>query len=193
MNKVCPTCKQHFSKPANYSLRHFQSKIYCSNKCRAAIKKNGAILTCLNCPTTFYARPCEQRKFCTKPCADLYKFGKSIHNSGQFKKGDNAGENHYNWKGGNSSELHQIRTSTEYKKWRTAVFIKDGFRCLDCGEKGVRLNADHIYPFAYFPRLRFDINNGRTLCVECHKKTPTYAGKIINYMKNGHTQNQRVV
>lgn len=73
----------------------------------------------------------------------------------------------------------RARQSRELKEWRFSVFKRDGFRCLDCGEiKSGQLNADHIYPFAYYPRLRYDINNGRTLCVECHKKTPTYGSKV---------------
>ena len=47
------------------------------------------------------------------------------------------------------------------------------------------LHADHIKPFAFFPSLRFDLENGRTLCVECHKKTPTFGGrcKKLDYVK----------
>ena len=33
------------------------------------------------------------------------------------------------------------------------------------------MNADHIKPWAYYPELRYDINNGRTLCVEHHRLT----------------------
>ena len=43
----------------------------------------------------------------------------------------------------------------------------------DNGKKIV-LHADHIKPFAFFPKLRFAIDNGRTLCIDCHKKTDTY-------------------
>lgn len=64
----------------------------------------------------------------------------------------------------------------EYKLWREAVFSRDDYRCYDCGERNGNIQADHILPFALFPRLRFDVNNGRTLCVPCHRKTPTYGG-----------------
>ena len=72
----------------------------------------------------------------------------------------------------------EIRNSTEYKEWKFAVLKRDGRRCVICGRKklsaGIRLEVDHIQPFLLFPELMFDIDNGRTLCSVCHRKTPTY-------------------
>lgn len=81
------------------------------------------------------------------------------------------------WRGGVTEQNKAIRSSFEYKQWRRAVFVRDDYTCRDCGSRGVELHADHIKPFAHHPEYRFDINNGRTLCVECHKKTPTYLWK----------------
>lgn len=88
------------------------------------------------------------------------------------------GDNNPSWKGGVSTENQKIRTSREYVWWRMAVFAKDNWTCQECGKRGIELHADHIKPFSLFPELRFAIDNGRTLCVPCHKKTDTYAGKI---------------
>ena len=101
------------------------------------------------------------------------------------KKNPNlSGENHWAWKGGVTPINHKIRMSLEYKLWRRSVFDRDGYTCVWCGDKSaegkkVVLQADHIKPFAYFPELRFAIDNGRTLCILCHKKTNTYGIKSV--------------
>lgn len=92
-------------------------------------------------------------------------------------------EKHWNWKGGINPINDTIRKSKEYKLWRTAVFERDNYTCIWCGQKGGELNADHIKPFAHYPELRFAIDNGRTLCVPCHKKTGTYGRGAIYRIK----------
>jgi hypothetical protein len=85
------------------------------------------------------------------------------------------GANCHFWRGGITSEYDKARTCLEYKKWRSLVFKRDRYKCTQCGDsRGGNLEADHIKPFAFFPKLRFSISNGRTLCHKCHKKTETY-------------------
>jgi len=92
------------------------------------------------------------------------------------------GERHYRWKGGITKTNLAIRQSIEYKIWHRAVFERDNWTCVWCGRRSksgspVELHADHIKPFALFPELRFAIDNGRTLCKECHETTDTYKRK----------------
>lgn len=89
-------------------------------------------------------------------------------------------KNHF-WKGGITAEHAKLRNGVEYRLWREDVFRRDDYTCQSCGSRGGKLHADHIKPFAYFPALRFDVSNGRTLCVPCHKKTDTYLGKAQRY------------
>lgn len=71
----------------------------------------------------------------------------------------------------------ELRKTPQYAEWRTAVFERDGYRCAICGKVGGRLNAHHIKPFARYPDLRLDIDNGITLCEECHKEVHRKKGK----------------
>jgi hypothetical protein len=88
------------------------------------------------------------------------------------------GEKHHWWKGGITPINEAVRKSLEYKLWRTAVFERDNFTCIWCGKKDKTIQADHIKPFALFPELRFAIDNGRTLCHDCHKTTDTYGKNV---------------
>lgn len=78
---------------------------------------------------------------------------------------------------GRSSEAARLRGSSSYRRWRRSVFVRDDFTCQICGQRGGDLNADHIKPFALFEELRFDLSNGRTLCLSCHTDTPSYRAK----------------
>lgn len=88
-----------------------------------------------------------------------------------------SGNNHPNWKGGLTPVNKRLRNTKKYKIWRTSVFIRDEYTCRICKKRGGLLNADHIKPFSKFPDLRFLVENGRTLCVQCHRKTETYGGR----------------
>lgn len=80
------------------------------------------------------------------------------------------GKNHRWWKGGITPVNEAIRKSLEYKLWRKAVFERDDFTCIWCGKKDKTIQADHIQTFSEHPELRFAIDNGRTLCRQCHLK-----------------------
>lgn len=58
-----------------------------------------------------------------------------------------------------------------YKQWRKDVLKRDGRTCQmpDCGAKK-RLQVHHIHKWASSPVLRYTIDNGITLCYNCHKK-----------------------
>ena len=73
-----------------------------------------------------------------------------------------------NWRGGITPLNQMIRHSAEYVAWRIAVFMRDDFKCVACGQKGGRLEADHIFPFSIFKAIRYEVVNGRTLCKKCH-------------------------
>lgn len=59
----------------------------------------------------------------------------------------------------------------EIRVWRKAVFTRDNFRCRIGGEKcSYYIEAHHILSWREYPELRFDVNNGITLCKKHHPR-----------------------
>ena len=79
-----------------------------------------------------------------------------------------SGENNGHWKGGITPKLVAERESTRYHDWRKLVYSKDYYTCQCCGNIHNGLNAHHIKNFSSNEELRYDLNNGITLCSECH-------------------------
>src|SRR3990167_6949958 len=84
--------------------------------------------------------------------AKLLKLHLGVHRSAEVRQ-KMSGANHWNWKGGISSEHIRIRQSVEYKEWRKAVFTRDNYICQICMQRGGTLQADHIKRFADYPKL----------------------------------------
>lgn len=86
-------------------------------------------------------------------------------------------EKHWNWKGGTyGTERHREMGRQEYKIWRISVFERDNWTCQACGARGVYLEAHHPKTWKEYPELRFDVDNGVTLCKPCHD--------LITFSKN---------
>jgi hypothetical protein len=79
-----------------------------------------------------------------------------------------SGENNWNWKGGITSETDKIRQSIEYRIWQNAVKKRDKYTCQCCGRKYKDISVHHIFPFADYEDLRFEIDNGICMCKDCH-------------------------
>mgnify|MGYP001576636482 CR=1 FL=1 len=75
------------------------------------------------------------------------------------------GKKHWNWQGGLTNINHAFRNSFESKEWNQKVKTRDGYKCRignkDCCGK---LEAHHILSWSKYPELRYNINNGITLC-----------------------------
>lgn len=105
------------------------------------------------------------------------------------------GEQNGNWKGGITPLNNKIRHLIEYDLWRKTIQRRDNFTCQLCNNGCNVLNVDH-YPKTFASIIKdnnsssleeaincdelWDMNNARTLCIDCHKNTTTYLNNHNN-------------
>ena len=104
------------------------------------------------------------------------------------------GDKNPSWKGGVTKISILIRNSGCYSQWRSDVLQRDNWTCQTCGKRGCKLDVHHIKPFSRIVKDNkiktmedaiaveelWDINNGVTLCKDCHKLTDNYLKYTIN-------------
>lgn len=211
-SKNCKICDILFFKKPSRSYLEWNSSSCCSMKCRNKLlssirigiklsdkwrenlrkshlgisppnKGKRTLVKCLECKVDFYPkkRNVTAAKYCSLKC-----FNKTAN---KMPRPNSSGENHHNWKDGITPVNEKIRKSIHYKKWRHDVFTRDNYTCQHCKQRGGKLNADHILPFSLYPELRFELSNGRTLCVDCHKQIGWSLFKMNNPRKRVNTEN----
>lgn len=85
------------------------------------------------------------------------------------------GSNHPNYNPNLTDEERLLSKNKRFDRdeklrdWILHIFKKDDFTCKKCGDKK-DIQAHHIMPWAKHIDLRYDINNGITLCKICHRK-----------------------
>lgn len=149
IKNICKNCHKEFIREHNPKRKYD----FCSAKCRAEYnsKKCRITLVCAECGKKFKVlQYYSEQKCCSKECADKFKDA------------------------GKTKIAIRLRNSKKYSIWRSRVFKRDNYTCQVCGQVGGILNAHHIKPFSDYPELRLDVNNGETLCVDCHVATETF-------------------
>ena len=117
--------------------------------------RTGLNIECLNCGKEFYVPKCRLNS--TKYCS-IYCF--------------------YQYKREHVDRNQDWRDYPEYDEWRKLVYKRDGWKCMICGSKE-KINAHHIFEAINFEELRFDVNNGITICEKHHIKLHKYTSSFI--------------
>lgn len=99
-----------------------------------------------------------------------------------------SGENHPNWikdrstiKGRDSRPFH----SSEYTYWAKSVKIRDNFKCkIANGDCNGRLEIHHILAWRDHPKLRYEVNNGITLCHHHHPRKRTEEARLSPFFQS---------
>ncbi len=170
-----PSIVTEFKKgtiPWNYGLtKKLDSRLNGPPKGHGGYNKGNPLwFLCKICDKKFRTYNCKLKinkgKYCSRKCAAYSLTLNGVPNR--------RGEKAWNWKGGIGRNKHG---NIKDKKWRKQIFKRDNYTCRECYGQGGTLNAHHIKSWKKYPEKRYDLDNGITLCFECHKKTDTYAGK----------------
>lgn len=201
----CSTINRNKDRSYRYTIDGYKSCEFCSKL--FAYKKSLKVRSTI---TVKFGRvaPTKQ-KFCSRKCSTKYKnkffnpaktesakiknslsklgkpgYKKTVEQRRRMSERYKGDKSHF-WQGGKTEVNKLARNSVDYAFWREEVFKRDNWTCKICGirsKKGTKviLQADHIKSFAYYPGLRYELSNGRTLCLPCHRKTDNYMGRAKN-------------
>lgn len=190
-NKPSPSPKTAFQKGHKLCVGRIMPK----GKDSPSWKGGKISLNCKICSKQFeVTRARTNAKTCSRECALAFKRLPENRNAMRKVQRDRVEAGLHNLYRGVTALYTLIRKSAQYKLWRQSVFKRDGFTCQSCGLCGGDLQADHIKQFALIliennvqsldDAIKcaplWDITNGRTLCVPCHKLTGTWG--IKNFM-----------
>ena len=152
--KECAVCGKPFE--ARPSLEAQNKGKYCSRRCYDSTRATRVVRECQQCGAKFKTLPLimgrGDGRYCSRKCVARAR----------------VGEKNANWKGG--VKAGNRRTTAGYQVWREAVFTRDNWTCQDCGKRGGDHHAHHVWAFSKFPEYRFDVWNGITLCIPCHRR-----------------------
>lgn len=68
-----------------------------------------------------------------------------------------------------NADIVNERDNERYIEWRQTILKRDRKTCVLCGSKEW-LQVHHIIRWVDDPQLRYDLQNGVTLCIPCHSK-----------------------
>lgn len=64
----------------------------------------------------------------------------------------------------------RLRATPAYRKWHRQVLERDNHTCCKCGAADKKVVTHHIKPMWSHPELYADLDNGITVCKDCHRE-----------------------
>ena len=180
--KECSNCGENVERrPSMFEGEN----VFCSTKCESIFKTDKKNVECAFCGDEIRKvnSQINNNNFCSIDCRTSFYSGKQhgmsnsryiqcYHCKDDFKRP----ESHINKDKNFCSKecYHEYiktndnRNSNKAKKWRNDIRNRDNWTCQDCGEKKENIEAHHIKKWKDNPDKRFEMDNGVSLCLECH-------------------------
>lgn len=193
--KKCLKCNREFSRKPRFNKKWWAGAKYCSVTCSAASK--------IGKPSGMLGKVAHNRG---KKMSEAQKLklslalkGRTVWNKGKIneyslvrsKEGKESfrekmsGRNNHRWIVDRTKlAKRQERNDSAYKEWRKSVRDRDHWKCkISNGDCLGKVVAHHILTWSKFPELRYNINNGITLCRFHHPRKRSDEMKLSPYFQ----------
>ena len=190
----CKTCNKLVYFP-EWRLKKSTGNSFCSHKCYSKTMIGGSrrgvpskIKQCEVCGKDMKIAQCYlnlgKGKTCSKDCAKVSTsrtiIGTKNPKMSEFMKG----RKHRYVKDRSKLTVRESRKSQTYNDWRKSVLNRDKWKCQMHNENcGGILEVHHILNFKEYPELRYDINNGITLCHSHHPRGREKEKRLESFFK----------
>lgn len=184
-NKVIKHCSECESEIKRRPEMFENEECFCSTKCQSRYRDEKVTFICDFCGEEDRKVPSQvnDRNFCSVECRTSFFTGENHGMSNrvsvscdQCNSEITRPASHINEKNNFCNEdcyhkylsCNDDRNSNQAKKWRNKIRNRDNWTCQDCGEKRDNIEAHHIEKWRENEELRFCMDNGVSLCPECH-------------------------
>ncbi len=142
---------------------------------------------CMVCRKVFWVNNFRKNKakFCSRQCSNGYNITRTSLKGRKFP--ERTGENHPNWKG-DKCKKRQQRNDSAYVNWMRSIKKRDNNTCWlsneECGGYNI---VHHIFNWIKYPKLRYELTNGITLCQAHHpikRAKEKLFRKLFSYLVN---------
>lgn len=165
--KNCTQCNKNYYKPSNKAYWQFAASQFCSKSCKGKAqgfqKKEPLKKNCIVCNKE-YSKPSNQQKIwweSSKYCSQSCYIGERKSNA-----------QYITYRG------------SENQTWKRQVKKRDSYQCrINNGDCSGTLEVHHILRFTDYPELRYDINNGITLCHFHHPRKKIDEQRLVPIFK----------
>lgn len=194
LTKKCLQCNETFKRKKRFSFKWWKTAKYCSVNCSAQSKvgKPGGMRGKIS-PNKGKKMSEEQKKKLS-----LAHLGKSAWNKGikgVYNRSEQgkisfrekmSGPNNPKWviERGRLIKGDRILNDPLQQWWSRSIKNRDNWKCRISNENcSGKLEAHHILPWSEFPELRYQLNNGITLCHAHHPRKRDEVAKLSPYFQ----------
>lgn len=182
--KSCSICLKEYKKSSSQNVKWWSKSKYCSTTCyKRRIVSEETKLKMRNHRHTQETK----RRIGLASLGNKYRLGKKLTDQHKRKISiAHTGEKHWNWiEDRTQLKKDEYRNCSAHREWSRQIKNRDGWRCkISNGSCSGRVEAHHILNWKDYSELRYELNNGITLCHAHHPRKRAEEKRLSPYFQD---------